>query len=104
MIPKPFPPDTGLLAGRVILITGASSGFGRALAVECAQAGATVILSGRNGAKLERVYDEIETMGAAQPAIAILDLAVATAVDYDQVAKTVDLEFGRVGGLVRAAA
>jgi NAD(P)-dependent dehydrogenase (short-subunit alcohol dehydrogenase family) len=104
MIPKPFTPDTGLLAGRVILITGASSGLGRALAVECARAGATVILSGRNGAKLERVYDEIETMGAAQPAIAILDLAVATAVDYDQLAKTVDLEFGKLDGLVHAAA
>ena len=103
MIPKQFTPDTDLLAGRVILITGASSGLGRALAVECARAGATVILSGRNGAKLERVYDEIETMGAPQPAIAILDLAVATAVDYDHLAKTVDLEFGKLDGLVHAA-
>jgi NAD(P)-dependent dehydrogenase (short-subunit alcohol dehydrogenase family) len=103
MIPKSFTPDTGLLAGRVILITGASSGLGRALAVECARAGATVILSGRNGAKLERVYDEIETMGAPQPAIAMLDLAVATAVDYDNLAKTVDLEFGKLDGLVHAA-
>jgi NAD(P)-dependent dehydrogenase (short-subunit alcohol dehydrogenase family) len=103
MIPKPFTPDTGLLAGRVILITGATSGLGRALAVECARAGATVILSGRNGAKLERVYDEIETMGAPQPAIAMLDLAVATAVDYDQLANTVDLEFGKLDGLVHAA-
>src|ERR1700682_1593359 len=103
MIPKPFTPYTGLLAGRVILITGASSGLGRALAVECARAGATVILSGRNGAKLERVYDEIETMGAPQPAIAILDLAVATEVDYDHLAKTVDLECGKLDGLVHAA-
>src|SRR3979411_1914958 len=103
MIPKPFTPDTGLLAGRVILITGAGSGLGRALAVECARSGATVILSGRNGAKLERVYDEIETMGAPQPGSAILDLAVATAVDYDHLAKTVDGEFGKLDGLVHAA-
>jgi NAD(P)-dependent dehydrogenase (short-subunit alcohol dehydrogenase family) len=103
MIPKPFTPESGLLAGRVILITGAGSGLGRALAVECARSGATVILSGRNGAKLERVYDEIETMGAPQPAIAILDLAVATAVDYDHLAKTVDGEFGKLDGLVHAA-
>jgi NAD(P)-dependent dehydrogenase (short-subunit alcohol dehydrogenase family) len=103
MIPKQFTPDTDLLAGRVILITGASSGLGRALAVECARAGATVILSGRNGAKLERVYDEIETMGAPQPAIAMLDLAVATAVDYDNVAKTIDAEFGKLDGVVHAA-
>jgi NAD(P)-dependent dehydrogenase (short-subunit alcohol dehydrogenase family) len=104
MIPKQFTPDTGLLAGRVILITGASSGLGRALAVECARAGATVILSGRNGAKLERVYDEIETMGAPQPAIAMLDLAAATAVDYDNLAKTIDAEFGKLDGVVHAAA
>jgi NAD(P)-dependent dehydrogenase (short-subunit alcohol dehydrogenase family) len=103
MIPKQFTPDAGLLAGRVILITGASSGLGRALAVECARAGATVILSGRNGAKLERVYDEIETMGAPQPAIAMLDLAAATAVDYDNVAKTIDAEFGKLDGVVHAA-
>jgi NAD(P)-dependent dehydrogenase (short-subunit alcohol dehydrogenase family) len=104
MIPKQFTPDPDLLAGRVILITGASSGLGRALAVECARAGATVILSGRNGAKLERVYDEIETMGAPQPAIAMLDLAVATAVEYDNVAKTIDIEFGKLDGVVHAAA
>ena len=103
MIPKQFTPDTGLLAGRVILITGASSGLGRALAVECARAGATVILSGRSGAKLERVYDEIEAVGAPQPAIAMLDLAVATAVDYDNLAKTIDLEFGKLDGVVHAA-
>src|SRR3984885_8842003 len=104
MIPKPFTPDADLLAGRVILLTGASSGLGRALAVECARAGATVILSGRNGAKLERVYDEIEAMGAPQPAIAMLDLAVATAVDYDNIAKTIDAEFGKLDGVVHAAA
>ena len=103
MIPKQFTPDAALLAGRVVLITGAGSGLGKALAIESARAGATVILSGRNGAKLERVYDEIETMGAPQPAIAILDLAVATAVDYDHLAKTVDGEFGKLDGLVHAA-
>jgi NAD(P)-dependent dehydrogenase (short-subunit alcohol dehydrogenase family) len=103
MIPKQFTPDADLLAGRVILITGASSGLGRALAVECAQAGATVILSGRNAAKLERVYDEIVTLGAPQPAIAMLDLAAATAVDYDNLAKTIDAEFGKLDGVVHAA-
>ena len=72
------------VAGKRVLITGAGSGLGRALAIECARAGASVILSGRNGAKLDRVYDEIEAMGAPQPAIAVLDLAIATAVDYDR--------------------
>jgi NAD(P)-dependent dehydrogenase (short-subunit alcohol dehydrogenase family) len=103
MIPKQFSPGETLLTGRVILMTGAGSGLGRALAIECARAGASVILSGRSQAKLERVYDEIETMGAPQPAIAILDLAAATAVEYDNLATIVGGEFGKLDGLVHAA-
>ena len=103
MIPKDFTADRGLLKERAILITGAGSGLGRALAVECARAGASVILSGRNSAKLDRVYDEIEAMGAPQPAIAALDLAVATAVDYDGLARVIGEEFGKLDGLVHAA-
>jgi NAD(P)-dependent dehydrogenase (short-subunit alcohol dehydrogenase family) len=104
MIPKQFTPDAGLLAGRVILITGAGGGLGRALALECARAGASVILSGRNAAKLDRVYDEIEKSGGPQPAIATLDLAAATAADYDNLAKIIDGEFGKLDGLVHCAA
>jgi NAD(P)-dependent dehydrogenase (short-subunit alcohol dehydrogenase family) len=102
-IPDDFTPHAGLLDQRVILVTGASSGLGKALAIECARAGATVILSGRNVAKLSRVYDEIESLGAPQPAIAAVDLATATAVDYDGLAQTVATEFGRLDGLVHSA-
>jgi NAD(P)-dependent dehydrogenase (short-subunit alcohol dehydrogenase family) len=104
MIPAQFTAGPGLLAGRVILITGAGSGLGKALAIACAQSGATVILSGRNRAKLDRVYDEIIDLRAPQPAIALLDLATATAVDYDHLAVTLDAEFGKLDGLVHAAA
>ena len=103
MIPSDFIPDRDLLKGRAILITGAGSGLGRALAIECARSGASVILSGRNGAKLDRVYDEIEATGAPQPAIAVLDLAIATAVDYDGLAGVIEQEFGKLDGLVHAA-
>jgi NAD(P)-dependent dehydrogenase (short-subunit alcohol dehydrogenase family) len=102
--PRSFKPAAGSFAGRVILVTGASSGLGRALALECARAGASVILSGRNNTKLERVYDEIENSGAPQPAIALLDLATATAVEYDSLANIIDAEFGKLDGLVHAAA
>ncbi len=92
-----------LLAGKIIFVTGATSGLGRALALDCARSGATVILSGRNGTKLERLYDEIEALGAPQPAIAVLDLATATAPEYDGLAELVGSEFGRLDGLVHAA-
>ena len=102
-IPADFKPDPTLLAERIILITGASSGLGRALALECARAGATIILCGRNKSKLERVYDEIETLPAPQPAMAVLDLAVATAADYHALERTIAREFGRLDGLVHCA-
>jgi NAD(P)-dependent dehydrogenase (short-subunit alcohol dehydrogenase family) len=102
-IPADFAPTPTLLAGRIILVTGAGSGLGRALAIECARAGATVILSGRNNAKLERVYDEIEALKAPQPAIAVLDLASATAADYDALERTINAEFGKLDGLVHSA-
>lgn len=103
-IPAHFAASPDLLKDRVILITGASGGLGRALALECARAGATVILSGRNGARLERLYDEIVQLGLAQPAIAVLDLASAQAGDYDRLAESVASEYGRLDGLVHAAA
>lgn len=95
--------ETDSLAGRVVLITGAGSGLGRALAIESARVGASVILCGRNSAKLERVYDEIAALGNFQAAIALLDLATATALDYDQLASTIGAEFGRLDGLVHCA-
>jgi NAD(P)-dependent dehydrogenase (short-subunit alcohol dehydrogenase family) len=103
MIPTPFTPDPDLLAGRVILITGAGSGLGKALAIESARAGASVILCGRNQSKLERVYDEIESLGGPRPALALLDLASATAVGYDNLAATIAGEFDKLDGVVHAA-
>jgi NAD(P)-dependent dehydrogenase (short-subunit alcohol dehydrogenase family) len=102
-IPKDFAAQPHLLSGRVILITGATSGLGRALSVECARAGATVVLCGRNAAKLDRVYDEIEALGAPRPAIAAMDLATAAAPQYDALAHTITTEFGKLDGLVHAA-
>src|ERR1700760_4483119 len=103
-IPNGFTADAALLKERIILITGATSGFGRALALECAKSGATVILCGRNPAKLNAIYDEIVASGAPDPAMAVLDLAAATAADYDSLADTIGKEFGKLDGLVHAAA
>lgn len=48
------------LENKTILVTGASSGIGRATAVECAKLGASVIISGRNVDRLKAVYDELD--------------------------------------------
>ena len=70
-----------MLKGRIILVTGAGSGIGREAAVEYARHGATVILLGRTIAKLEEVYDEIEALGAPQPAIYPLNFEGASLKD-----------------------
>jgi len=64
-----YQPAPNLLENRIVLVTGAGDGIGRAAALSYAQHGATVILLGRTIAKLERVYDEIEAAGGPQPAI-----------------------------------
>ncbi len=91
------------LAGRVIAVTGASSGIGRAVALACAKFGATVILIGRNARKLETVHGEIEAAGGPEPTIAVLDLEKALASDYDHLATAVSERFGRLDGLLHNA-
>ena len=97
-----YPQD--LLRDRIILITGASDGIGRALALHCAELGAQVLLHGRSVKKLEQVYDAIEEMPEApRPSIAVVDLASADTAAYESLADTVAQEFGRLDGLVHNA-
>lgn len=48
------------LSGKTILVTGASSGIGRAIAVECSRMGAAVIISGRNTERLSETFYMLE--------------------------------------------
>lgn len=48
------------LEGKTIFITGASSGIGRATAIECSKMGATVVISGRNTVRLQETFDFLE--------------------------------------------
>jgi len=99
-----YMPAADLLASRKILITGAGDGIGRAAALACAQHGASVILLGRTVKKLEKVYDEIERQGWPPAAILPLDLATATSSHYEQLARTIEKEFGHLDGLLHNAA
>ena len=104
MDPRNYETRPDLLAGRVILVTGASNGIGRALALESARLGAQVLLHGRSQAKLEKVYDEITAIeGAPRPSIAVMDLASADSNAYTSLADSLAEEFGRLDGLVHNA-
>lgn len=92
------------LRDRVVLVTGVSGGLGRATALACANAGATVVLVGRKVRPLEELYDAIEALGGPQPAIYPLNLEGASADDYAVLADAVEQQCGRLDGIVHAAA
>lgn len=93
-----------LLKDRVILVTGAGQGIGRAAALAYAAHGATVIIHGRKTEKLEQVYDEIEAAGHPQPAIMPLDLGKAGDRDYEAFANAIKIQLGRLDGILHNAA
>jgi NAD(P)-dependent dehydrogenase (short-subunit alcohol dehydrogenase family) len=88
------------MAGRVALVTGASSGLGRATAVALAQAGADVALLARGQQDLDQAAAEVERAGR-RALVLVADLADAEAL-AGAVARVVEA-LGRVDVLVNAA-
>ncbi|HWS25143.1 MAG TPA: SDR family NAD(P)-dependent oxidoreductase [Xanthomonadales bacterium] len=91
------------LGGRQILVVGASGALGRACALAAADRGASVILLGRRVAPLEKLYDEIEALGAPQPAIYPLNLEGATPADFAELGTRIIDGCGRLDGVIYAA-
>ncbi len=63
------------LEGKIILVTGASSGIGRSIAVTCSKMGATVIINGRNKEKLQETLSMMEGKGHVIVATDLTDSA-----------------------------
>lgn len=97
-----YAPPAGLLEDRVILVTGATRGIGRAVAADLARHGATVLLHGRNEKALQALYEELRAFGP-EPAVAQLDLERAQGPEYQHLIDEIDSRYGRLDGLLHNA-
>ena len=88
----------------MILITGATGGFGDPVSMALAAQGASVILLAKNLRKVEALYDRIVEAGYAQPAIYPMNLQGATEHDYADLYENIHKEFGHIDGLIHSAA
>ena len=82
------------LTGKTILVTGASSGIGRGIAVTCSKMGATIVLGGRNETRLNETLSEMEGDGHV--------LAVADLTKKEELEKMVDT-LPKLDGIVHCA-
>jgi NAD(P)-dependent dehydrogenase (short-subunit alcohol dehydrogenase family) len=89
---------------RVVLVTGATGGLGRLIALACARAGATVVLHARVVRKLEALYDEIVGEQLPEPIILPLDFARAEGGDFANVASALEQQLARLDAVVHTAA
>jgi len=92
--------DTFGLEGRVVIVTGASSGLGAAVAVAVAQAGAEVVIGARRTEMLEATAAAVEGIGR-RALVVPTDITVVE--DCQRLVRSATEAFGRVDGLVNNA-
>ncbi|HEY3858462.1 MAG TPA: YciK family oxidoreductase [Gammaproteobacteria bacterium] len=100
---RDYSPAKDLLKDRVILVTGAGDGIGRAVSVALGTHGATVVLLGKTVKKLEATYDALVAAGSPKPAIFPMDLMGAKYKDYEDLVGAMDKEYGKLDGLLHNA-
>ncbi|OAA25595.1 short-chain dehydrogenase of unknown substrate specificity [Frankia sp. EI5c] len=103
MVPPPINGDTppsGRLAGRVAVVTGASSGIGYAVALELAAAGAAVLATGRDRAALSRLAGAAAHRGLA---VRVHPAEITAAAGRERLVETARNQLGDISILVHSA-
>ncbi|KAL6972486.1 hypothetical protein U1Q18_042314 [Sarracenia purpurea var. burkii] len=87
---------------KVVIVTGASSGIGRATAIQFAEQGAKLTITGRNEEALHRVAEECESMSEAKPLVVIAEMKEEQ--DVKNIIDSTIQEYGALHILVNNAA
>ena len=85
-----------------MLVCGATGALGSACALAAAQAGATVVLTGKNVRLLEKRFDAIVAAGGAEPAIYPINFEGANGADYEDLAQRLEQTLGGIDGIIWA--
>ena len=85
-----------------MLVCGATGGLGSACALAAAQAGATVVLAGKNVRLLEKRFDAIVASCGAEPAIYPINFEGANGADYEDLAQRLEQTLGGIDGIIWA--
>src|SRR5437870_13761578 len=91
---------SGLLAGRVAIVSGIGPGAGRSIALACAREGADVVVAARTVGALEEVAAEVRAHGRRALAV---PTDVARPEDCRRLADAAQAEFGRIDVVVKHA-
>jgi NAD(P)-dependent dehydrogenase (short-subunit alcohol dehydrogenase family) len=84
---------------RVILVTGSTSGIGKATATALVRAGAQTILLGRRAKALDALYQELRAVGP-EPSVAVLDFERAQGDAYNTLTEQIEQRYGRLDGIL----
>jgi len=89
---------------KVIMVTGAANGIGKAVTLALAEQGATVLMLDKKSRHLEKLFDQIIERGFEEPIILPIDLMEITPESATELAQAVHDDIGRLDGLLHNAA
>tara|TARA_B100001250_G_scaffold407405_1_gene428104 strand:+ start:1324 stop:2070 length:747 start_codon:yes stop_codon:yes gene_type:complete len=93
------------LSNRTILITGATDGIGKVLALEFSKLGSNIILLGRDSSKLDKVYDQLDHSFESQKHLILqADLALLSNESAHEILRVITEEFYSLDGIIHNAA
>ncbi len=95
-----YTPEPETLADKTILVTGASRGFGRAIAFALAAAGATPLLLARDSHALEQIADDIEQRYGIETLLLPVNLEGASVADFDNIATLIGARCSALDGAI----
>jgi len=89
---------------KVIMVTGAADGIGKAVTIALAEHGATVLMLDKKSRHLEKLFDEIVERGYQEPIILPIDLMEVTPESATELAQAINNDIGHLDGLLHNAA